>query len=344
MSLPSPDYSHLLSLIDDSGIYEHSRYGVPRRAHGYTLDDASRALIVLCAGPGEERSVAASSVLLAFILDSFADGLFRNRLTFDRKWVDEPAVGDTQGRGIWALAVASTGAHRPELRNAAASALNDVPILESSHLRPLAFASLGAQALWRHDPHDSNAFRFAAPAMERLNHARLPWPETRLTYANGRVAAAMLAAGEVLDDEQLVDRGLQALAWLVSVETRGDHFSFTPVGGWEPGDARPGFDQQPVEAAALSDACERAWLITGDRQWQEAILRCGAWLLGSNDSHLRMYDPRTGATLDGLMQGNANANRGAESTIAGLAVLQACHRVIADRASSTASQQADGSR
>ena len=333
MRLPPPDYSHLLSLIDDTGIFEHSRYGVPRRAHGYTLDDASRALIVLCGASDDDDLLPASRVLLAFVLDSYTDGRFRNRLTFDRRWVDEPEVGDTQGRGIWALAVASTSAHRSELRDAAASALREVPSPESPHIRPLAYSSLGAHALWSIDPEDSNASRLAAPAAERLKHATQPWPESRLTYANGRIPAAMLAAGEVFDDETLIDRGIQALDWLVGVETRGDHFSFTPVAGWQPGEKRPGFDQQPVEAAAMSDACERAWLITGDRRWREATLRCGEWLVGSNDSHVDMYEPANGATFDGLMEGKANANSGAESTIAGLAVLQACQRVVAGRSS-----------
>jgi hypothetical protein len=39
VSLPLPEYRHLLSLIDDTWIYEHARYGVPRRDHGRPNDD-----------------------------------------------------------------------------------------------------------------------------------------------------------------------------------------------------------------------------------------------------------------------------------------------------------------
>jgi hypothetical protein len=343
MSLPPPEYGHLLGLIDDTGIYEHSRYGVPRREHGYTLDDASRALIVLCDAPVDDAVISAIRTLLAFTLDSMTgEGRFRNRLTFDRQWLEEPETGDTQGRAIWALSVASVRAPRDELRQAASSALSEIPDPDSPHLRPLAYSSLGAQALWEHNPLDGRAARFAAPFAERMRGARRPWPETRLTYANGRIPAAMLAGGQVLGDGDLIDTGLLTLSWLVEVETRGDHLSFAPVDGWAPDEPRPGFDQQPVEAAALSDACERAWVITGEDRWKNAVVRCGEWLQGRNDGNARMYDPVTGATSDGLMETGTNSNSGAESTIAGLAVLQACARVASRASASSNWMQAVG--
>lgn len=328
MSLPPPEYRHLLGLIDDTGIYEHSRYGVPRREHGYTLDDASRALIVLCDGDTEESGISAIRTLLAFTLDSMTDeGSFRNRLTFDRQWEGEAATDDTQGRAVWALSAAAIRAPRPDLRQAASSALSEARLFDTPHLRPLAYASLGAEALWRQDPADPRAARFAAPFAERMREVERPWPEARLTYSNGRLPAAMLAAGLVVDDGDLIETGLEMLDWLVGVESRGDHLSFTPVGGWEPGEPRPGFDQQAVEAAALSDACERAWLITGEPRWRSVLIRCGEWLMGRNDTGAQMYDPASGSTSDGLMRNGTNANSGAESTISGLAVLQACQRV-----------------
>lgn len=331
MSLPPPEYGHLLGLIDDTGIFEHSRYGVPRRAHGYTVDDASRALIILCNAPDVEPVRAATRTLIAFILDSLTpEGWFRNRQSFDRHWPHEPRTDDTQGRAIWALCVAATKAHRPELREAAASALAEIPPLETEHIRPLAYAALGAEVLWKSDQSDLLALHLAKPLVDRLRALPGLWPEPRLTYANGRIPAAMLAAGTVCDDGDLVERGLETLSWLVPTETVEGHFSFTPVGGWGPGEPRPGFDQQPIEAAAMSDACERAWAVSGEDRWKQAVIRCGEWLLGGNDSRVPLYDRNSGATADGLMRDGANGNRGAESTISGLAVLQACSRVLTD--------------
>lgn len=328
MPIPPPEYDHLLALIDDTAIYEHARYGVPRREHGYTVDDATRALVVLClTGPREDLE-AAQRTLLSFLLSAVTpEGRLRNRLSFERRWVDDGDCDDTHGRGIWALAVAAVHAGADSLRSAARSALEGLTAPGSPHLRPRAYAALGAHALWLANPDDPLAGSFASPARALLPGTDRAWPESRLTYGNGRIPAALIAAGEVLDDEELIAAGLHSLEWLVDVETADNHLSFTPVGGWEPGDPRPGFDQQPIEVAALSDACERAWRHTGDPRWSEMVTRCGAWLMGDNDRGVAMYDPRTGATFDGLMGEGVNENSGAESTIAGLATLQACARI-----------------
>jgi hypothetical protein len=111
-----------------------------------------------------------------------------------------------------------------------------------------------------------------------------PWPEARLAYDNARLPEARIAAGAVLGDAQLLTDGLHLLDWLVEVETRGDVFSFTGQWGWGPGDARPGFDQQPIEAGAMADACARAYDVTGDERWVDVCLRAAEWFLGRNDT------------------------------------------------------------
>lgn len=154
-----------------------------------------------------------------------------------------------------------------------------------------------------------------------------PWPESRLAYANARIPEGLLAAGEALESERITRAGLRLLDWLVSVETRGDHFSFTPVGGWAPGEPRPGFDQQPIETAALAEACGRAWRLTGELRWRDGILRAAGWLMGANDVGAVLYDSETGGCYDGLTPGGVNLNQGGESTVAGLSTLQQLDRV-----------------
>ena len=131
-----------------------------------------------------------------------------------------------------------------------------------------------------------------------------------------------MAAGALLATDGLVDAGLRLLEWLVERETLDGHFSFTPVGGWAPGEPRPGFDQQPVEAAAMADACFRAWSLTSDSRWKDRVVRAARWFVGANDAGLVLYDSQTGGCGDGLSRDHINLNRGAESTLAALAVLQ----------------------
>jgi hypothetical protein len=132
----------------------------------------------------------------------------------------------------------------------------------------------------------------------------------------------LIAAGATLADKRMIDMGVRLLERLLWVETDGDHFSFTPVGGWETGETRPGFDQQPLEAAAMAEACYRAWTVTGRSEWRVRALRSAQWLMGRNDTGAVLYDASTGATCDGLQQNSVNENHGAESTLAGLAILQ----------------------
>lgn len=72
----------------------------------------------------------------------------------------------------------------------------------------------------------------------------------------------------------------------------------------------------------MTDACHRAWTVTGDEVWRLRALRATRWLLGANDTGMPLYDRDTGATHDGLQDGSVNENKGAESTLAGIAALQ----------------------
>ena len=164
-----------------------------------------------------------------------------------------------------------------------------------------------------------------------------PWPEPRLAYANAVLAEARLAAGVALGDPALVEEGLDLLAWLVAVETVGDHFSFTPVGGRGPGERGPALDQQPIEAAAMADACARAFAITGESRWAASTLLAAEWFLGANDVGLALFDPATGGGKDGLHSDRVNENMGAESTLAAITALQQARLVqqAARRAATT---------
>ena len=132
----------------------------------------------------------------------------------------------------------------------------------------------------------------------------------------------MIAAGECLGDSGLADSGFRLLVWLVEIETSGGRFSFAPTGGWGPGEPRPGFDQQPVEAGAMADACFRAWRLTGELEWRDRLESAVLWFFGHNDNGTRLYDPRTGGCCDGMTAVGANRNQGAESTISALMALQ----------------------
>ena len=121
------------------------------------------------------------------------------------------------------------------------------------------------------------------------------------------------------------------------------HLSVVPVGGWGQGERRPGFDQQPIEVAALADACVRAAAVTGDSSWLNGVGMCVAWFLGDNDAKVPLLDEQTGGGYDGLGPTGRNRNQGAESTLAMISVLPAGlprqHACGGDRRRSPAADQ-----
>ena len=103
------------------------------------------------------------------------------------------------------------------------------------------------------------------------------------------------------------------------------------MGGRGPGESGPAFDQQPIEAWAMADACLRAAMVDGGTQWETGLTDAADWFLGRNDTGAVLYDGRTGAGYDGLEAKGVNENRGAESTLAALGALQARRDATEDR-------------
>ena len=223
----------------------------------------------------------------------------------DRRWLDEVGSDDATGRGLWAVGTAAAAETGREQRERALAVFEAGADFHTSSPRANAFAVLGAAELLAAAAAPPAAaytlLERAAAGLGRVpTDARWPWPELRLAYANAVLAEARIAAGAALGNERLLAEGLELLAWLVETETNGDHFSFTPVGGWAVGEPRPGFDQQPIDAAAMADACARAFDVTGEPEWADAALLAAAWFLGANDVEVLLLDEQSGGGRDGL--------------------------------------------
>src|SRR5260370_29327635 len=117
------------------------------------------------------------------------------------------------------------------------------------------------------------------------------------------------------------------LEWLVTAEPRLGHLSVVPAGGWGPGEDRPAFDQQPIEVAALADACMRAANVTGDRSWLAGVEMSVSWFLGDNDAKVPLLDERTGGGCDGLGRHGRSPHQGGGDTLPLVSLLQLRHRL-----------------
>jgi hypothetical protein len=330
VSIPAPSFRHLRRLTDEVGLFEHAEGVEARRAGGYCVDDVARALLVVCREPlptSDDDLHGLAEGYLTFLLSAqVPDGRFRNRLGRDAIWHDEPTVEDCWGRALWGLGAAASSQLPAPLRAAAAAAFERGARWRSPHSRAMAFAGLGAAELLRADPAHGPARLLLRDAARRIGGPRhisaWPWPEDRLRYANAALPEVLVAAGASLDDPVLLADGLCLLEWLMDVETSDGHLSVTPVAGRGPGDVAVGFDQQPIEVAALADACARAYAATGDDRWAHGLQLAATWFLGANDGGLILYDDVSGGCCDGLESAGRNENQGAESTLAALSTMQ----------------------
>ena len=327
-AVPAPTFAHLVRLTDDTGLFEHARNAIARREHGYCTDDVARGLVVTCREPEPSAEVLRlAERYLAFLTHAQdADGAFRNRLGFNRAWTDQPGLGDWWGRALWGLGTAAARSPVAWIRQEALLAFTRGASCRATAPRAMAFAALGAAELLRADPGNEPAATLLADAVSLIGlpdpDPCWPWPQERLTYANAALAEALIVAGDLLDDPPVLVAGLRMLTWLLEIQTRGDHLSVLPSAGWQRGGPRLRHDQQPIEVAALADACATAAGITGGAIWHTGVRRSIDWFLGDNDVDQVMWDPATGGSYDGLTLHGPNLNQGAESTLALISTLQ----------------------
>jgi hypothetical protein len=335
MSYPMTPFRHLQRLTDDVGLLEHAEGIVPRYEHGYCVDDVARGLVVVCRepSPASELITLAERYLRFLARAQAPDGKIRNRLSYDRRWHGEPGTEDCWGRALWGLGTAAARGPTAEIRAEALTRFELSARVCSTWPHAMAFAALGAAEVLESRPDHRGALRLLADASAVIGappaDAAWPWPAPRLSYANAAIAEAVIVAGWKLGRDPTLRAGLRMLAWLLAGDTRDGHLSVVPAGGWSPGEPRPGFDQQPIEVAALADACARAAAVTGDPDWLAGVDMCVAWFLGDNDARIPLLDEQTGGGCDGLRPAGRNGNQGAESTLAMISVMQQGSRLPA---------------
>jgi hypothetical protein len=330
--LPHPRFDHLLDLSDEIGTFEHAEYVRPRRDHGYCTDDMARVLMVVVREPSPAPAVRGlGRTAMRFLVGAQGlGGKIRNRRDAQGRWRDRPGVEDCWGRSVAAFGTAANHSDDEWMRQMGMASFGHAVQQRSGHFHAMAFAGIGAAEVLQVNPQHDGARALLRDVVDAIGaptrDPAWPWAAPRLSYANATVAEALLAAGHALHRPDVVAHGCALLGWLLERETVDGHLSPTPVGGSGPGDLAPGFDQQPIEAAAMADACARAEAITGDQKWGRGVDLAIGWFLGDNDVGAVMYDAETGGSYDGLHATGPNRNQGAESTIALVSTLQLAHR------------------
>jgi hypothetical protein len=321
-------WRHVLTMTDTVGIFEHADLDAPRLDHGYCTDDVARLLIAIVRepAPGQELNELARTCLRFLAESQGVTGRTRNRQDVNGRWHGRRGVEDCWGRSAWAFGSAARLAPEEWMRGSATSYFEHASGQRSPHRRAMAFAGLGAAELLAIEPRHSRALRLLADTVVAIGPVSAdhmwPWPEQRLSYANAALPEALIAAGSLLDRPEVLADGLLLLRWLLDRQIVDGHLSPVPVAGVGRDDRPPAFDQQPIEVAALADACARAESVTGDAVWRSGVELAIGWFAGNNDGGAAMSDPVTGGGYDGLTVNGPNLNQGAESTLALITTMQ----------------------
>jgi glycosyltransferase involved in cell wall biosynthesis len=327
-SLP---FNAVIRHSDATGILQHSQYTVPDRGHGYCIDDNARALILACRDSRIDAMIRDHwiAVYAAFVSHAWNPdkGRFRNFMGFDRQWLEDIGSNDSNGRAIWAIGIAAASAPTPGVQDWARSlfgeAIDHLAGIDSP--RAKAFKMLGSIAVQSSVADHRLLLKFISDWGDMLlrlysdvRRTDWHWFESVLAYDNARLPEALIRASILLRRDDFLSTGIEALEWLNEIQTSAaGHFSAIGSDSFNRPFAAPlPHDQQPIEAAATVDACDAAFVATGDIVWRERAINAYQWFLGKNDNGLAVGDVQTGGCYDALTPTGVNLNQGAESLLA----------------------------
>lgn len=328
-------FDHLDHMLTEIGLWQHTAGDSPNPKHGYSIDDEARGLIVSLdywqrgIERGFHERLAATCfqfIRTAALTTGNNAGRYHNFCDAEGKWLDSIGSEDSFGRTFWGLGVAyavnAPFAPRAEAETLLRCSLGSTRDLH--YLRAKAFVALGLAECRLDDGLLRQLADDMADAYEATSRPEWRWFEPHMTYCNARLPQAMLRAAACFpDDERYAKIGAEALDFLLEIsrDTKG---GYAPIGNapmaqdawFKYGQKRPyRFDQQPVDAGALVEACVQGYHVTAEPRFRKAANEAFGWYFGDNCHGIPVYNPKTGGVADALTQTGLNRNQGAESVL-----------------------------
>jgi hypothetical protein len=342
------DYLHRLT--DDTGIFQHTKFGIPDRSKGYTSDDNARALIaavMLYKSKKDTESLNLIHIYLSFIHHAQnEDGSFRNFMDYNRIFIEETGSEDCQGRCLWALGFTLSEASVPaNLHNTCRYMINQaLPNLKRLRSpRAMAYTIIGLTYMI--ETPQALTYKYPYPNKEKGDPTFLPraqitslieemamrlhtqyqgnkgkdwhWFENSITYGNAMLPWALFKASHLSHTEEFRKTAKESLDFLASVTFSNEGY-FKPVGshGWlERGFEAALYDEQPIEACEMLLACIEAYKTLGISTYLDQASLCYEWFHGRNSRNESLIDAQTGGCYDGIHAVGLNLNQGSENIV-----------------------------
>lgn len=345
--LPRIKLDHLERMTDGFGMVQFAKLAEPDLSSGYTLDDNARALIFVSeylellsrrkqagAGSSQKKVLAElADIYLGFFEqmecpDGYFDNYATGARTKDEQFNLKDDLDDTNGRAVYALAVAACSGSMPKHAREKARQILERSLKQSislSHLRALSFYVKGLARLCAAEMNFDgiDIRKLLENYCDRLvelyrqnSSEKWQWFEPQLTYSNATLPEALLLGYKATGCQEYFEVGRKTLDFLVQ-ETFSEKI-YIPVGqaGWySKGGEKHIFDQQPEDVAAMVVALKTAYGMTRDRQYRTRMRQSFNWFLGDNVLYQVVYDQITGGCYDGVREQYINLNQGAESTV-----------------------------
>lgn len=331
-ALPELKFAHLIKLTDPTGIFQHSSYTIPNRNEGYCTDDNVRALMTSVINKYNFDDDSLDQYIdryLTFVNHSFNEelGLFRNFMSYERKWLEDSGSEDCNGRVIYVLGylIKNTGSNSvlALVKSLFDRSIKNMGLFKSP--RAIAYIIMGCIFYLNRFSGAREVKKICKSLCDRLmefyscsSSSDWNWFEEYVTYDNARLPQSLLMAGKFLNNQPYISTGLESLIWLYESLYNAEKNCLSLVGndGWYmKGKSKAKYDQQPMEIPALIDACYQAFCINKDKEWINRLSISFSWFLGNNDRQEPLCDLITGGCFDGLNPAMINQNQGAESTI-----------------------------
>jgi hypothetical protein len=314
---------------DETGILQHSKFGVIDRRHGYTTDDNARALVAAIRygrKHGGESALKLAETYLEFLLYAHIEGDgYHNLIGYDKSYHDERGTEDSIGHAIWAVGYTVNSKVPTMMRQTSRWLLDESfpTVRRFTSPRGKALTLLGLCEYANAYPEEENIRNEVKVLSEYLVHQfkgvasdDWRWFETCLTYANARIPQALFEAANVTGDKEYLNIAKNSIDFLI--ETQFSDWLFVPVGnnGWyNQGGRKAMFDQQPIEAVCMVDAAMAASKSLKEEKYLKVAQQAFAWFQGENVHGVKLVDDENYTCYDGLTPRGLNENMGAESTI-----------------------------
>ena len=339
-TLPQLTLNHLKNLTDDTGVVQHTLFGIPDYSHYYSADDAARALVA-CASYfnlfQDETVLFLLDRNMAFLAHARKDdGWFYNYMNYQREFPKQELSEDTFGRCLWGLgAAASMMINRDQGLLGKELLEKSLPNLKRlTQTRAQAYSACGLSSFLLSHPESPEAregLRFLADSLlqrYRENAAySWNWFENFLTYDNARLPQALLLGYRHFNNPAYLQAGLDTLDFLLKIQYQNGFFDLIGNQGWYFRNKKKAlFSQQPLDAGSLTETCLLAANLSGKEKYLELAYASFQWYLGRNRLGQTLYDPSTGACADGLSSEGPSKNKGAESTISFIISLAALYQ------------------